>query len=306
MLKFHLLITIFVFTFSVIPISQAKILRYVDESGVVTYTDDEEDAKSSGYEYDEYDDFGSPDPNNVQFRFDSYTNRLYVINKFASEITVRVRISDPSAVESDVLFNHPIEIAGNTEYLLGFIKQIDGKEATITNEFDIGRIYTGNENFYYSMNPNDLIVPFVGQYKVTQGWEGGFTHRGPKNRYAIDVSMPIGTKILAVKSGKIIDMRMSSNKGGNNPQFRAFANFIKIQHDDGTMSVYVHLKCDSQTVNIGQYVQQGQVIALSGNTGYTTGPHLHFALQTNTNNGVKSIKFKLHNKEPLTGTLLKN
>lgn len=285
---------------------EAKILRYVDESGVINYTDDEESAKTSGYDYDEYDDFGSPDPDKVQFRLDTETNNLYVMNNFASEITVKILISDESMVDSDILFNHPLEVPGNTEYLLGYIVKTGDDDVSITSKFDIGRIYKGTDNFYYATNPNELVVPFVGKFKVTQGWEGGFTHRGPKNRYAIDVSMPEGTGIIATKDGRVIDMKMGSNKGGNNPSYRPYANFIKIQHDDGTMSIYVHLKCNSQKVSVGDYVKQGQLIALSGNTGYTTGPHLHFALQTNTNEGVKSIKFKFNGIEPLGGTLLYN
>jgi murein DD-endopeptidase MepM/ murein hydrolase activator NlpD len=72
------------------------------------------------------------------------------------------------------------------------------------------------------------------------------------------------------------------------------------------MSVYVHLKGHSQTVQIGDFVKKGQIIALSGNTGYTTGPHLHFAIQTNTQQGVRSIKFRFGGVEPLSGTYLSN
>lgn len=306
---FQLLIAVIcIVGFSIsIDSANAKILRYEDESGIVTYTDDEEEAKASGYDYDEYDDLGDPDPDKVVLSYDPVSHMLSISNDFASEITVEVHVSDKNSIDSDVIFDHPLEISGKTtDFNLGYINVIDGQSITITRKFDIGRIYTGSLNFYYSTNPNELLVPFVGAYKVTQGWQGGFTHRGPKNRYAIDVSMPEGTPIIAVKDGKVIDMKMNSNKGGNSPSYRPFANFIKIQHDDGTMSIYVHLKGFSEQVSIGDKVKRGQKIALSGNTGYTTGPHLHFALQTNTGQGVRSIKFKLNGIEPIAGTLLKN
>ncbi len=284
--------------------SQAKILRYVDENGVTTYTDDESEAQ--GYDYDEYDDLGQPDPDNVIFRLDTETHKLYVINKFHSEITCKIHVSNPEAIDSDILFDHPLEIPGNTEYYLGRLEVIGDGEVSITKSFDIGKLFKGSDNFYYATNPNELMVPFAGKFRVTQGWEGGFTHKGPKSRYAIDVSMPVGTPILATKSGRVLDMRMNSNRGGPSPSFRPYANYIRIGHDDGTMSVYVHLKGFSQKVKVGDSVRQGQVIALSGNTGYTTGPHLHFALQTNTGNGIKSIKFKLHGREPFSRTVLSN
>ncbi len=290
----------------VIP-AEAKILRYVDDNGVVYYTDDEKDAQNSGYQYDSYDDWGEPDQNKVKLSFDPETHKLYIINEFASEITVKIKASDRNLIkDTNIPFDEPIEIGGNQQYLVGYVVYSGAGELTISRTFDIGKIFKGSADFYYSTNPNELIVPFVGAFKVTQGWEGGFTHKGPKSRYAIDVSMPIGTPILAAKDGKVIDMRMGSTSGGNNPSFRPMANYVKIQHADGTMTVYVHLKGNSQKVKVGDTVRQGQVIALSGNTGYTTGPHLHFALLTNTPNGVRSIKFKLKGVEPSSGTLLKN
>jgi murein DD-endopeptidase MepM/ murein hydrolase activator NlpD len=285
-------------------VSSGKILRFVDENGVTHYTDDESEAQ--GYDYDEFDDLGQPDPDNVIFRLDTETGSLYVMNKFNSTITCKVHVTNKDAIDSDILFDTPLEIPGNTEYYLGRLEVISDEEVSITNSFDIGSLFKGDENVYYSSREKDLIVPFVGKYRVTQGWEGGFTHKGPKSRYAIDVAMPIGTKILAAKSGKVMDMRMSSDKGGPDPSFRPHANYIRIGHDDGTMSIYVHLKGHSQLVKPGDTVRQGQVIALSGNTGYTTGPHLHFAIQTNTGNGIKSIKFKLNGKEPFSGTPLSN
>ena len=71
------------------------------------------------------------------------------------------------------------------------------------------------------------------------------------------------------------------------------ANFVRILHDDGTMALYAHLKTDGVLVRVGQQVQAGQQIGLSGNTGFTTGPHLHFAVQVNRGMRLISIPFRM-------------
>lgn len=300
---FKIIIFLFLFLHLSVEVN-AKILRYVDENGIVTYTDDEE--KASAYDYDEYDDLGEPSPDKVFFNYDKISGKLFINNTFNSEITVKVHVSSTDNVESDVLFDHPLEIPANTEYLLGFFKYYGKEKIDLTKTFDIGKLYKGDTSVYYTTTSNDLLVPFLGAFKVTQGWNGKFTHKGPKSKYAIDIAMPQGTPIIAVKSGKIVDMKINSTIGGPDPKYRSYANYIRIAHDDGSMSIYVHLMGNSNKFSVGDVVLQGQVIALSGNTGYSTGPHLHFALQTNTGDGVYSIKYKFYGKEPVIGTVLSN
>ncbi len=59
------------------------------------------------------------------------------------------------------------------------------------------------------------------------------------------------------------------------------ANFVQILHDDGTHAIYAHLQLDTVRVKIGQRVARGEYIANSGNTGFSTGPHLHFVVLRN-------------------------
>ncbi len=299
------------FCFLFIVVSQnfveAVIVKYTDDSGVVHYTDDQQEAEESGYDYDEYDDDANPSPDNVELFLEG--DELYVNNYFVSEITVKIHVSNKNLVEGTVPFDKPIEIEGKGQNIFIGTINFSGdteEEVKISTTFDIGTMYKGSNDVYYSLNPSDLLVPFVGKFKVTQGWQGKFTHNGPKSRYAMDVSMPIGTPIIAVKDGTIVDMKIDSDKGGNNVKYRPFANFIRVKHDDGTMSIYVHLSCRSNRLNVGDRVRKGEVLALSGNTGYTTGPHLHFAMQTNTEQGLQGIKYKLNGIEPKTGIYLSN
>ena len=59
------------------------------------------------------------------------------------------------------------------------------------------------------------------------------------------------------------------------------ANFVQILHDDGTHAIYAHLQLDTVRVKIGQRVARGEYIANSGNTGFSSGPHLHFVVLHN-------------------------
>ena len=96
--------------------------------------------------------------------------------------------------------------------------------------------------------------------------------------------MPKGTPVHAARGGKVAYLEVRSPPGsvcydppGLLEQCHNKANFIGVRHNDGTVALYMHLR--EMKVKLGATVTQGQLIALSGNTGYTSGPHLHFQLQ---------------------------
>jgi murein DD-endopeptidase MepM/ murein hydrolase activator NlpD len=106
------------------------------------------------------------------------------------------------------------------------------------------------------------------------------SHFNPGNRgvglYAIDFEMPLGTPLIAARSGKVVAVQ-DRFKDGNDRDLEE--NFVMIQHADNTVARYIHLKQGGVLVALGDEVKQGQRIALSGNTGQTGGPHLHFDVQ---------------------------
>ena len=112
---------------------------------------------------------------------------------------------------------------------------------------------------------------------VSQGYNGKFTHKG-HSQYAIDFAMPVGTKIYSAREGIVIKIKEDSNKGGASREFSKYGNFITIEHSDNTMGTYYHLKKGGVVVKVGQRVNKGDFIGYSGNTGYSSGPHLHFAI----------------------------
>ncbi len=121
-------------------------------------------------------------------------------------------------------------------------------------------------------------LPFENNKKVflVQGYESLFSHHGEK---ALDFKVKKGTKICAARSGIVTSMHKDSNKGGLKKENLADGNFVIIQHSDGSNAWYWHLEKDGVFVNIGDTVLTGQPIGLSGNTGYSAFPHLHFEVQ---------------------------
>ncbi len=95
---------------------------------------------------------------------------------------------------------------------------------------------------------------------------------------AIDFLMPEGTPLLAVKAGIVWNVKVDSKEGGAGKKYRdlKYLNYLTIKHSNGEFSQYAHLKYKGSLVKIGDKVKKGQKIAFSGNTGWSTEPHLHF------------------------------
>ncbi len=134
-------------------------------------------------------------------------------------------------------------------------------------------------------------LPWVGgPFRLTQGPGGKYSHSDPKGRYAMDIAMPEGTPIVAARSGMVVKVENNQGEGGAQPS----GNFVRVLHDDGTMGVYLHLMRGSVTVNEGQRVLLGTRLARSGNTGNSTGPHLHFVVQRNVGLALESIPYEFN------------
>ncbi|MER5476023.1 M23 family metallopeptidase [Streptomyces sp. NPDC002734] len=93
-----------------------------------------------------------------------------------------------------------------------------------------------------------------------------------------DFAVPTGTKVFAAHEGTVV--KAGGWGAGDGP---AYGNAIVVKHDNGTYSQYAHLS--KIQVNVGEKVNTGEQIALSGNTGNSSGPHLHFEIRTTANYG---------------------
>ncbi|KAF1711274.1 peptidase [Pseudoxanthomonas kalamensis DSM 18571] len=146
-------------------------------------------------------------------------------------------------------------------------------------------------------HPRDHLyrLPFqADMVRVDQGPGGRFSHDDAQNLYAVDFAIPEGTPVLAARAGVVMQVEGDFDRAG--PDREAYggrANFIRILHDDGSMAVYAHLQPEGVQVREGQSVHEGQRIGLSGNTGFSTAPHLHFVVQVNRGMRLESIPVRI-------------
>lgn len=121
------------------------------------------------------------------------------------------------------------------------------------------------------------LLPFASgrSFRVVQSQDGAFSHKG-EERFAIDFGLPEGVPVLAARGGLVVLVRDGFDVGAPDAALKLKANEIFVRHSDGTLGEYVHLQKDGMKVRVGDTITAGQMLALSGNTGYTQGPHLHF------------------------------
>lgn len=156
--------------------------------------------------------------------------------------------------------------------------------------------------------PDDAVyaLPFAAgqRARLIQGPRGRFSHQaGSRDEQALDWALPEGTPVLAARGGVVIAVRQDSTHGGAGEQFRDCANYVVIRHADHTCAEYLHLRPGGARVRLGDTVQAGQLIGLSGNTGLSTTPHLHFALFTTLDGRTRQsfpVKFRLQDGRIVT------
>lgn len=148
-----------------------------------------------------------------------------------------------------------------------------------------------DNNFLY-----ELPFESGASYMVSQGYNGRFSHRGEN---AIDFALETGEKVFAARGGIVYKVVEKNSKSCHHSSCQEFNNHITIYHSDGTFSEYSHLQYNGAMVNVGDEVKIGDQIGYSGNTGWSSGPHLHFVVYKYNGKGQRETiktKFKTLDK----------
>jgi murein DD-endopeptidase MepM/ murein hydrolase activator NlpD len=140
-------------------------------------------------------------------------------------------------------------------------------------DVELGRVDADHDDGYLYRLPYGDGVSF----RIIQGYGAKLSHRGAE-RYTVDFGMPVGTPVHAAREGVVVLVEDSHDAGCASADCGRFANFVVVLHSDGTTGEYFHLQRGSAEVAVGERVERGQRLARSGNTGFSTAPHLHFGV----------------------------
>jgi len=219
--------------------------------------------------------------------------RFFVENLEAGEVTATFDMA-PDNLKGDVQFPFTSIYPPGRITEAFTLSPVDSKKAwgySYTNHFTIGNFRAVHDDSCIYLLPYAAAAGF----HVSQGYNGGYSHSGP-DQYALDFKMPTGTPVHAARRGVIVKVKDDSDTGGPSRKFEGCANYILVQHADGTLANYAHLQKASSQVKLGQTVEAGEMLARSGNTGFTSGPHLHFSVfKTRADGGGREsipVKFK--------------
>jgi murein DD-endopeptidase MepM/ murein hydrolase activator NlpD len=226
----------------------------------------------------------------VVFHIDrkSQPQKLIAENQFYTPITLRIEFEDHSQNVNTVLKSRAQQSVYSNA----------GGVPKFKYRYLLGDPNAKPEDFAYA-------TPFAAfdSHKITQAFNGRFSHQHDGSRYAIDIQLPVGTYIAAARAGTVVSITDGFVIGGvSSKYFLDKANRVLVAHGDGSFATYVHLLTGSIAVKPGDQVTEGDILGRSGSSGYSSGPHLHFAILRPSESGLVSTPFHLRdsNGSPVT------
>lgn len=141
--------------------------------------------------------------------------------------------------------------------------------------------------------PYAFPLPVGAAWRLTQGFGGRASHRDPANFHAIDLAAPLGTPVLAARAGTVMQVVDTFTDSGTDAALLERTNLVRVLHDDGSMGLYAHIAAGSARVRAGDPVRVGEALAGVGSVGWSTAPHLHFAVQFNDGRELLTVPFRM-------------
>lgn len=266
--------------FAVLPAStdlQADIYKYQDESGRWHYTD-----KPAASQRSETVNYKKTKKQEDQFHlFTHYEGDEFwvmVENKYYAPVQLSIKKS-----QQDTASQEWIIPPRSTQKVL---QTSPGKNEFVFAWF-IGDNRKNPAAQEYAIPMDIALCP-----QISQSFNGPFSHQDIQSRYAVDIAANVGTDIKAAKSGVVVGVKDDYALGGVDNFFLDKANFIQVIHEDTSWALYAHILLGSAAVKVGDQVKVGDILAKSGSSGYSSGPHLHFVIQRNAGLKAESIPFQ--------------
>lgn len=234
------------------------------------------------------------------------TNNDFEIVKYKSEATKPVprvfsrRKNGLNVLVADNPYHAPVEFLLKSSQLVGGSKHFVVPAAS-RKELLSSSSKSGGYRYSWRLgDPSAVAVDHLYKFpvsskrshKISQGFHGRFSHSEQPSTFAVDIALPVGTNISAARAGVVIWVKDDYHMGGRDEYFLDKANYVKVLHEDGTYATYAHILQGTVVVKPGDKVKAGDVLARSGSSGYSTGPHLHFVIRKNEGLKTVSVPFK--------------
>jgi murein DD-endopeptidase MepM/ murein hydrolase activator NlpD len=270
------------------PARAQTMYRYKDANGVWVYTD-RKPAGEQEFQQEQIERrFEKPEVTLFQ-RSDPGGVMLIAKSTYFGPVQIAFRVHPIENVSAQTHRSGLTVLPPRSETEVVFVgKSVEQVDLRFDSEFQFIPGQPGAE--HRPEQPYRLPYALSSAVRVSQAYPVVKTHGDPASQYAVDFVMPVGTDVFAARDGVVIEVASDFFESGTDYEVDGpRANVVRILHADGTMALYVHLNWNTIRVVPGQRVRRGEYLADSGNTGFTTGPHLHFVVQRNEGGALVAV-----------------
>ena len=286
--KGFLCFAVFAAVTAAMPARAQTMYRYKDANGVWVYTDRKPGGEQEFQEERVERRFEKPE---VRLLQRAAANGVMLIAKstYFGPVQIAFRVHPIENVSAKTHRSGLTVLPPRSETEVVFVgKSVEQVDLRFDSEFQFIPGQPGAE--HRPEQPYRLPYALSSAVRVSQAYPVVKTHGDPSSQYAVDFVMPVGTDVFAARDGVVIEVASDFFESGTDYEVDGpRANVVRILHADGTMALYVHLNWNTIRVVPGQRVRRGEYLADSGNTGFTTGPHLHFVVQRNEGGALVAV-----------------